>query len=62
MAEHRRATQVTPVVGAVVIAAALLAVWLLAPEVTLVTLILLGAAAEVILYGVLYLVERRRHW
>ena len=62
MAEHRHVTQVTPVLGAVVIAAALVVVWLLAPEITLVALLLLGVAAEVILYGVLYLVERRHHW
>lgn len=50
------------VIGAVLIAVALLAVWVVAPEVTLVILLLLGAAAEMILYAVLYVIQRRRHW
>lgn len=49
------------VIGTILIAVALVAVWLIAPEVTLVVLLLFGMAAELILYGALYL-RARRHW
>ena len=49
------------VIGTILIAVALLTVWLIAPDVTLVVLLLLGVAAELILYGVMYLMVRR-HW
>jgi uncharacterized membrane protein YiaA len=49
------------VLGTILIAVALVAVWLIAPEVTLVILLLFGMAAELILYGALYL-RARRHW
>ena len=49
------------VIGTILIAVALVAVWLVAPEVTLVVLLLFGMAAELILYSALYL-RARRHW
>jgi hypothetical protein len=61
MVAHRGPVPNRLVIGTILIAVALLAVWLIAPEVTLVVLLLLGVAAELILYGVMYLMVRR-HW
>ncbi|MFI5211232.1 MAG: hypothetical protein ACHQ2E_12355 [Gemmatimonadales bacterium] len=51
-----------PLVGAVLLAVILVAVWGASPEAVLVPLLLVAACAEVILYAVLCVVERRRHW
>lgn len=51
-----------PIVGAVVLALALMFVWAAAPEIILVPVLLVVVAAELILYGVLYALQRRRHW
>jgi uncharacterized membrane protein len=51
-----------PIVGAVVLALALMIVWAAAPEIILVPVLLVVVAAELILYGVLYALQRRRHW
>jgi hypothetical protein len=61
MVVHRGLVPNRLVFGTIVIAIALLAVWMIAPEVTLVGLFLFAVAAELILYGVMYLVVRR-HW
>jgi len=59
---HPRPTVIRPIVGALVLALVLVFVWEAAPEALLVPLLLVGLAAEVILYGTLYVIERRRHW
>ena len=61
MVVHRGLVPNRLVIGTIVIAIALLAVWMIAPEVTLVGLFLFAVVAELILYGVMYLVVRR-HW
>lgn len=49
------------VIATLLIAVTLMVVWLIAPEVTLVALLLVAVAAELILYGAMYLMMRR-HW
>lgn len=49
---------VMPIVGAVVLALALMLVWAAAPEIILVPVLLVVVAAELILYAL----QRRRHW
>jgi hypothetical protein len=51
-----------PVVGAVLVAMALVVASATVPGSVLVFLLLLGVVAELVVYGALYLAERRRHW
>jgi len=51
-----------PIVGAVLLAPVLVLVWVAVPGVVLVPVLLLGITAEVILYAVLYVAQRRSHW
>jgi hypothetical protein len=61
MVAHRGPVPNRLVIGTLVIAVSLLAVWLIAPEVTLVGLFLFAVVAELVLYGVMYVIVRR-HW
>jgi hypothetical protein len=62
MQTHPRPVVTRPIVGAVLLALGLLLVWVEAPEALLVPILLVGLAAEAIFYGVLYVMQRRRHW
>jgi len=62
MHAHRRPRVIAPVLGAVLLALVLVVIWAAMPEAVLLPVLLLAVAAEMILYGVLYLIQRRRHW
>ena len=62
MHAHPGPTVIRPVVGALLVALVLVAAWAAMPEALLVPLLLVAVAAEMIFYGILYLIERRRHW
>jgi hypothetical protein len=48
--------------GAVALAFVLVGFWAVVPAAPLVLILLVGVVAEGIIYGVLYVVQRRRHW
>ncbi len=59
---HPRPTVIRPIVGAVLLALMLVVIWAAVPEAILVPILLLAVVAEVVIYGVLFVVGRRRHW
>jgi hypothetical protein len=63
MQRNPRPAVAGPVIGAMLLAVfVLLVVSAVVPDSVLLLLLLAGVLAEVILYGVLYAVELRRHW
>ena len=62
MHTHPRPVAVRPIAGAMFLALVLAVSWASAPDADLVPLILVGFVAEVVIYGALYLMQRRRHW
>jgi len=48
--------------GAVLLALVLVGFWAAVPTAPLGLILLVGVVAEGIIYGVLYVVQRRRHW
>jgi len=62
MDTHPRLHVLTPIVVAVLLALVLVVVWAAVPEDQQGAVLLVGIVAEVVLYGILYMVQRRRHW
>jgi hypothetical protein len=62
MHAHPGSRVVAPVLGAVLLALVLVVVWAAMPEAAVLPILVLVAAAEITLYGVLYLIQRRRRW
>ena len=62
MHTHTRPTIMSPILGAVLLALALIIVWAAVPDALLVFILLFGVVAELLLYGIMYVIERRRHW
>lgn len=62
MDTHPRLHVMTPIVVAVVLALVLVVVVAAVPPESQGAILLLGIVAEVVLYGILYVVQRRRHW
>jgi len=62
MDTHPRLHVMTPIVVAVLLALVLVVVWAAVPEDLQGAVLLVGIASEAILYGILYTVQRRRHW
>jgi len=58
----RRPTLAGLIGGAVLLAVVLFGFWALMPAVPLGLILLVGVVAEVTIYTVLYVVQRRRHW
>jgi hypothetical protein len=53
---------VAPIVGSVILALVLVVVWAAVPEALQMPIVLVGFMATVILYGLLYSLQRRHHW
>lgn len=62
MHADRRPTVMRLIFGAVALAFVLVGFWAVVPAAPLVLILLVGVVAEGIIYGVLYVVQRRRHW
>jgi len=62
MDTHPRLHVMTPIVVAVLLALILIVLWAAVPEDLQGAVLLFGIAAEVVLYGTLYMIQRRRHW
>lgn len=62
MHAHPRPTLMGPIIWAVLLALVLVGVWAMVPEAPLGLILLVGVVAEGIIYSVLYVVQRRRHW
>jgi len=62
MDTHPRLHVMTPIVVAVLLALILIVLWAAVPEDLQGAVLLFGIAAEAILYGLLYVVQRKRHW
>lgn len=60
MLAHRGLTPARSFVAAIVLAAVLFGVWILLPEATLVGLLVVAVVAEALVYGAVYVRERRR--
>jgi hypothetical protein len=62
MHAQRRPTVIGLIFGAVLLTLVLVGFWAVVPAAPLGLILLVGVVAEVIIYGVLYVVQRRRHW
>lgn len=62
MDTHPRLHVMTPIVVALLLALVLIVVWAAVPADLQGAVLLLCIAAEVALYGTLYMIQRRRHW
>lgn len=62
MRASRRPSLAGLIVGAVLLALVLVGFWALVPTAPLGLILLVGVVAEGTIYGVLYVIQRRRHW
>ena len=62
MHADRRPTVMRLIFGAVLLALVLVGFWAAVPAALLGLIVLVGVVAEGIIYGVLYVAQRRRHW
>jgi hypothetical protein len=62
MHEMRRPVIVGPLIGAVLLALAMVVASASASDTALVFILIVGLVGEAALYGVLFIAQRRRHW